>query len=680
MAGITVPNPYGQNVAIGPTNGLGGLHEAPETKYGLDKVVGGAAKEVAGAVSRWQDEIDRTNAKDAINKTQQQLRDLETNQENGWANILGENALKRPDGKSLVDEYQLKAKEVIDTQLSELKTSAARKYFERYAETAYQQNGNRLQTHLINQQKIYDKAVSAATIKTAQDDIRSGDLARMRSGFAVLEAEYQNLANKTGLPVDRYETVGAMHAIAIENFIDGKNPDAAAAWLEANRSSMSSEQIKQARELIKEGKTSAAVDSETQRILSNPSLTDAQAYKTASDIKDREVREKVVLKIGQELTRRQELRRLEVEELKDQAMQITLTGEELPASLLNDLRERDVDVYEKVLSDNFEVRMSGMSSADIARAAKTGGAPRLQKSAQAIVKKRSADPVGVAVDSGLYGFEALNISSPEAMLTQLQNRADNIQNLSNWYGTEPAMFSKAEKEALNNTLDEMSPLDCNKFLQKMTSGLPAQALYVMAKQLGGTTSQTILLQADAFTSGVASTYLRGKQALGEKQVAVSWIESNATLGTKNQWDRLNGLYDDPQVREHVMDAVEGVAAGYIIEGSATMSTAFEKAFKAVIGDIEEYNGRKVALRNGVTLYDVRRTVVAYRNRLRNEDKEFAKLPNGQTMSGKQFGTFLMNAQLMPAPEGDNSFYVVAGDSYLYDTKNQPIVITVETAR
>ena len=226
----------------------------------------------------------------------------------------------------------------------------------------------------------------------------------------------------------------------------------------------------------------------------------------------------------------------------------------------------------------------------------------------------------------------------------------------------------------------MSPLDRNKFLQKMTSGLPAQALYVMAKQLGGTTSQTILLQADAFTSGVASTYLRGKQALGEKQVAVSWIESNATLGTKNQWDRLNGLYDDPQVREHVMDAVEGVAAGYIIEGSATMSTAFEKAFKAVIGDIEEYNGRKVALRNGVTLYDVRRTVVAYRNRLRNEDKEFAKLPNGQTMSGKQFGTFLMNAQLMPAPEGDNSFYVVAGDSYLYDTKNQPIVITVETAR
>ena len=137
MAGITVPNPYGQNVAIGPTNGLGGLHEAPETKYGLDKVVGGAAKEVAGAVSRWQDEIDRTNAKDAINKTQQQLRDLETNQENGWANILGENALKRPDGKSLVDEYQLKAKEVIDTQLSELKTSAARKYFERYAETDF---------------------------------------------------------------------------------------------------------------------------------------------------------------------------------------------------------------------------------------------------------------------------------------------------------------------------------------------------------------------------------------------------------------------------------------------------------------------------------------------------------------------------------------------------------------
>lgn len=341
MAGITVPNPYGQNVAIGPTNGLGGLHEAPETKYGLDKVVGGAAKEVAGAVSRWQDEIDRTNAKDAINKTQQQLRDLETNQENGWANILGENALKRPDGKSLVDEYQLKAKEVIDTQLSELKTSAARKYFERYAETAYQQNGNRLQTHLINQQKIYDKAVSAATIKRAQDDIRSGDLARMRSGFAVLEAEYQNLANKTGLPVDRYETVGAMHAIAIENFIDGKNPDAAAAWLDANKGSMSREQIRKARELIKAGQTTARADELAPKMIHAYGDSRAELLKKVQGIEDEDLREKVERRVRKQLAAEDQIKKAELKEATDQYWQFVDNDEEPPDSLIAEIKELD---------------------------------------------------------------------------------------------------------------------------------------------------------------------------------------------------------------------------------------------------------------------------------------------------------------------------------------------------
>lgn len=341
MASITVPNPYGQNVAIGPTNGLGGLHEAPETKYGLDKVVGGAAKEVAGAVSRWQDEIDRTNAKDAINKTQQQLRDLETNQENGWANILGENALKRPDGKSLVDEYQLKAKEVIGTQLSELKTSAARKYFERYAETAYQQNGNRLQTHLINQQKIYDKAVSAATIKTAQDDIRSGDLARMRSGFAVLEAEYQNLANKTGLPVDRYETVGAMHAIAIENFIDGKNPDAAAAWLDANKGSMSREQIRKARELIKAGQTTARADELAPKMIHAYGDSRAELLKKVQGIEDEDLREKVERRVRKQLAAEDQIKKAELKEATDQYWQFVDNDEEPPDSLIAQIKELD---------------------------------------------------------------------------------------------------------------------------------------------------------------------------------------------------------------------------------------------------------------------------------------------------------------------------------------------------
>lgn len=347
MAGITVPNPYGQKVAIGPTNGLGGLHEAPETQYGLDKVVGGMTKEVTGFIDQWQDEIDRTNAKDAINKTRQQLSDLETNQESGWGNLLGENALNRPDGKSLVDEYQLKAKEVIDGQRSALKTAAARKYYEQFAEVAYQQNGARLQTHMINQQKVRDKAVSASTIKMAQDDIQSGDLERMQSGFAVLRSELQNLANKSGLPVDKFETVGKMHQIAIEGYIDRGSPDAAAQWLAANRDEMSSEQIAKAKDLIKAGKTTQRADDLAPKMLN--------AYKDRSDlmkhvyaIEDEDLREKVETRINKLTAQQDRIRSAEKKEALKQYWDCVDNEEEPPDTLMAQFKELDPALYQRL--------------------------------------------------------------------------------------------------------------------------------------------------------------------------------------------------------------------------------------------------------------------------------------------------------------------------------------------
>ena len=347
MASITVPNPYGQSVTVGPTNGIGGLHDAPETKYGLEKVVGGMTEEVTAFVDQWQDEIDRTNAKDAINKTRQQLSNLETNQENGWGNLLGENALNRPDGKSLVDEYQLKAKEVINGQRDALKTAAARRYYEQFADVAYQQNGARLQSHMINQQKAREKAVSASTIKMAQDDIQSGDLERMLSGFAVLRSELQNLANKSGLPVDKFETVGKMHQIAIEGYIDRGNPDAASQWLAANRDEMSSEQIAKAKDLIKAGKTTQRADDLAPKMLN--------AYKDRSDlmkhvyaIEDEDLREKVAFRINKLTAQQDAIHKAELKESVDQYWEIVDNGEEPPDTLMARIKELDPEKYRQL--------------------------------------------------------------------------------------------------------------------------------------------------------------------------------------------------------------------------------------------------------------------------------------------------------------------------------------------
>lgn len=223
----------------------------------------------------------------------------------------------------------------------------------------------------------------------------------------------------------------------------------------------------------------------------------------------------------------------------------------------------------------------------------------------------------------------------------------------------------------------MAPVEQAAYLRDSFGGMSEEVQIVLADQIGDSSGQAIRLQADKNTNKYVSTYLQGRVAISEKNSTVTSLTNDRFSGTSAQWQRLDGLYDNGALRENVMDAVEGVAAGLLLSGTSA-ADAYDKAFEVVVGDIQEYNGRKVALRDGVTMYDLRRTIVAWRNRLKDSDKPFARTPYGddRPLSGKQFGTFLLNAQLLPAHGNDNSFYVVSGDSILYDMKGNPIVLEV----
>lgn len=301
------------------------------------------------------------------------------------------------------------------------------------------------------------------------------------------------------------------------------------------------------------------------------------------------------------------------------------------------------------------------------------------KAANEIKKERQADKVGYALKNEYGSFKALDWDNTTQVRDQLTYRANEMTSMKERWGGKTAILSKDETEALKTKLSSMAPAEQAFFLRQKMGGMTEDVQIVLADQVGDNFGQAIRLQADKNTNEYVVTYLQGRQAIAEKNAAVTIVTNDKFAGTSSQWRRLDGLYGGEDLREHVMDAVEGVAAGLILSGNASGSSAYDKAFETVVGDIQEYNGRKVALRNGVTMYDLRRTVVAWRDRLKDSEKPFARPKflgeNERPMTGAEFSKYILSAQLLPLGE-DNTFSVVYGDQILYDVKGNPIVIEV----
>lgn len=334
------------------------------------------------------------------------------------------------------------------------------------------------------------------------------------------------------------------------------------------------------------------------------------------------------------------------------------------------MSDADIDAYLKAMKP-----VSG--SEDFAARTKLYQAS--VKAANEIKKERQADKVGYALKNEYGSFKALDWDNAAQVQDQLTYRANEMISMKERWGGKTVVLSKDETEALKTKLSGMAPAEQALFLRQKMGGMTEDVQIVLADQIGDNYGQAIRLQADKNTNKDVVTYLQGRQAIAENNTVVTNVTNDKFSGTRAQWQRLDGLYDGEKLRENVMDAVEGIAAGLILSGSASASSAYDKAFESVVGDIQEYNGRKVALRDGVTMYDLRRTIVAWRDRLKGSDKPFARPKslgeNEKPMTGDEFSKYILSAQLLPLGE-DNTFSVVYGDQILYDVKGNPIVIEV----
>lgn len=304
-----------------------------------------------------------------------------------------------------------------------------------------------------------------------------------------------------------------------------------------------------------------------------------------------------------------------------------------------------------------------------------------QKAAGVVLKGRQDDPVGAALTDPKYGLSPITSWTDPALGQKLSARAAAADQIAKDYGTTPALFSEAERADLLAKLQGKPPQEQSAMLVQIATAAGGAADPIdLSAQLGvddgfGT---AYLLAADPSMrkADLPRLYLLGRQGLKEKRPDLKML-SDTTVGTASYALELDGLYDGPEERRQILDAIGTVAAGITLETGEFPTSSLDKASKLVLGDVYDYNGRKVALKGDLNLGDVERVVRDRARSYEGSPNVVARLPNGSQITGAQLAQTLPTAPLMPADDGeDNHFNVVVGGQILLDMDGKPYVVEV----
>lgn len=329
---IQVPgNPFAGDVDISDTRGLRTV-DAPATKYNKYSLTSGLAQNTAAAVEKWQDEISATQAKDAINQAEQIRQERANDPERGWRAATGKNALERDSGMSLVDETEAGWDQDVKDIRSKLNTKAA-KLFDKYEQNARLQQRYDIQRHVLKQQGVYETAVAEQTLNTAGQMIVSDDPKTIEQGFMLAESTLKEREAKTGVPIDRSETLGPMHLVVLGNMIDAGNVAGAKKRFQAVKGQMRAEDQIKYKAALKVAESTQRVKSATQKALGD-SKTLAEAFKAlnAAGLDDKEMKQ-ARSAVRQSFEDRATEQKLALNDSASRALQFVLQGTDPPASL-----------------------------------------------------------------------------------------------------------------------------------------------------------------------------------------------------------------------------------------------------------------------------------------------------------------------------------------------------------
>lgn len=274
----------------------------------------------------------------------------------------------------------------------------------------------------------------------------------------------------------------------------------------------------------------------------------------------------------------------------------------------------------------------------------------LQKAVQMTIDARQKDPIEAAFQNLAYGVTRIkNMANTDEVLGEMAHRRSAWGSIARDYGTEPALFSKAEAQVFGDVLAAQQTPDKARNLGMIAGLFGNDTMAAISRQLKDSHYSLAvggMLSGYTAPSGanLGQMYLEGKDALAQKRAK---IDEQAETGTKAEiYKALDGVYQTPQGRDAAAEAALGIYAKLEADGGGSIKKAIDYA----TGGIMEYHGGRIARPMGWEENQVRDALnIAAPHVIEKDGGEF--IVAGQRVSAADFAKLLPGMRLQTLGQG-----------------------------
>lgn len=350
----------------------GALPQARMTMPEMPDVAGQQAQQMGHAMQRAGGEIGRIAMEAAQKANQVRIDDgltqyvkAVTDLEVEALQLQGRNALERPDGKALPDEYGEKANKAADAIEASLGNQMQREAFRQRVAQLQGQFHKKLTLHMVAAQKDYAREQRQATLDTAiyRGGVLWGDGDAVQQSADTIRLTVEQQLKDDGLHGDEkirearmIAALTPLHAAVLNGMVDGNRLDLARDYYKNNSATMSLQARDNAMKVIEAGdfeaRTQDQADSLFARHKGNISAALAEARANLSGKEE----DAVVTRLKTYDAERVALRERGQRDAADQAWQLVSQGKRVPPSLLASMDGRDAIAVRKVLTEGTPVK------------------------------------------------------------------------------------------------------------------------------------------------------------------------------------------------------------------------------------------------------------------------------------------------------------------------------------
>lgn len=350
----------------------GALPQTRLTSPEMPDIAGQQAQQMGQAMQRAGGELGRIAMEEAQKANQVRIDDgitqyvkAATDLEVEALQLQGRNALERPDGKALPDEYGEKANKVADAIEASLGNQMQREAFRQRVAQLQGQFHRKLTLHMVAAQKDYAREQRQATLDTAvyRGGVLWGDADAVQQSADTIRLTVEQQLKDDGLHGDEkirearmIAALTPLHAAVLNGMVDGNRIDLARDYYKANSASMSLQARDNAMKVIEAGdfeaRTQDQADSLFARHKGNISAALAEARTKLSGKEE----DAVVSRLKTYDAERVALRERGQRDAADQAWQLVSQGKRVPPSILAAMDGRDAIAVRKVLTEGTPVK------------------------------------------------------------------------------------------------------------------------------------------------------------------------------------------------------------------------------------------------------------------------------------------------------------------------------------